>query len=298
MAGTEQDTGGGGGGMDWLGLAGSLIAPGIGGLIGNLGQSLLQTGGAAGQSAASAADALAKNAPWRTKQNMFNAAGQSGPQVEQGFKTALDSLQNSAGAINAASDANQAADTLASSVGTNTNIARTQQNNATRAMRNELSGALRGAGANPAAMVAGFGKLGEASSQGSLALLGQAGQQAQAAAAQGGAMRLQAQNTLDQNLANRNQIYVDPYKAQVNNTGAEAGVAAQAAGDTQVYSPFQGVASILGKAGSGLLENVFSNQTGDGQKQTTVNAPGGTIAQGTTPITGFNIDWSKFNPNV
>lgn len=234
--------------------------PGVGGLISDAFTNISGYGGAKSgvDGLFNAYDVLAKNMPQYTQQSMYNAAGQTGANVEQGFKRALDSLQNSAGAINTANDLNQSADRMLSQVGTTTNLARQQENNANRALRTNVYNTLAQSGANPAAMIAASGKLGEAQGNNALNFLGQAGQMAQSANAGAAQLRSQGQSLLDQNLGLRNQIYVDPYKAQVNPmAGGLFGSTAQVAqGDTIIRQPLGGLASAFGDIGASLLKGV------------------------------------------
>ncbi len=245
---------------DLLKTGAGIALPGVGGLISDAFTSISGFGGASSGTGGvlNAYDALSKKMPEYTKQSMYNAAGQTGADVERGFKSALDSLQNSAGAVNTASDLNQTADRMLSNVGTQTNIARVQENNANRATRNNVLNMLAQSGSNPAAMVAASGKMGEAQGANALNFLGQAGQMAQGANAAAGNLRAQGQNILDQNLNSRNQIYVDPYKAQVNPIagGLFGTVGPSAQQDTIIRQPLGGLASMMGDVGASLVKNV------------------------------------------
>lgn len=213
--------------------------------------------------------------PWKKMGDVgyYNAHGSLGAaNVHADHTRALDEHRNSAMAVNAASDINRAADNMQSSVGTQTNLARQGADRANSALRRNTFDVLKGGNANPAAMVAAAGKIGEASGANNMNLLATAGNLNQSAQAQSGALRGQAANTLLQDSDLRYKQYVTPMEMQVNNAayGLYGGLA-----DTNAHSkqfdaiqdqPLGGFAAALGAAGAqtlsdGAMAGLFTDVT-------------------------------------
>jgi len=216
-------------------------------------------------------DAALGAAPALTQASMYNEAGQTGPAVRQGFETALGGLTNSMSAIASANAQNAAGDRALSNVGTTTSIARQVAENNLRNARTNITDTARLSGMPASALTAAASAAGRSGAQGALALGGQstaAAAQANQMAAQGAAG---AQNTLGQDLSLRNQIYVDPYKAQLNQ--GVAGLAGKLAGDSSssmqstsddymFNNPFQTVGSYFNSMSGMQLAKDFKDGTG------------------------------------
>ena len=236
----------------------------------------LDSGANASQGLSQGIRDVTASAPSLTQASMYNAAGYTGSDVQNTFGRQLDSLQNSVQARQAATAMRNLGSQALSNVGTQYSNARSQANQAMGDVRRNLMGALSAGGASPAAMAASIGRFGDAGRQTASALYGEAGNQYMNALGLAGNMQGQAQNILGQDLALRNQIYVDPYRAQLNQGVAGlAGDIAQAQSqigmqkDHLVTQPWAGLASGLGDLGSRYRVQYFNenNQQPGGMGQ-------------------------------
>lgn len=241
------------------GLAPSLLEaglgvalPGIGGLIANYGMDMI--GGLQG-SFNDAANGINNQVDKLQKAQMFNAAGQTGEQTRGGFLTAMNGLQNSAEAVQAANAQNRMAGRLLSQgQQTMNDISRNTQRSV--AQNTRQMGAMardRGMGAGSLAAVA------NQIQDNSNAALGQQGQQqaqvGMQAATQAADMLKQAPAILNQDLANRNDIYVKPYYAQSSGIGSAAinampNIFQTMAEDRAATQPMAGFSAALGNMGT------------------------------------------------
>jgi hypothetical protein len=115
-------------------------------------------------------------------------------------------------------------------------------------------GDLRASGATPAAKAAAASQLIGSQGQGMMGLLANAGQQYQSAIANAANMTNAQQDIMQKDITNRYGMYVDPYKAQLNQgisslAAAQGSEAVQSARQNAVANPMAGLASGLGQSG-------------------------------------------------
>lgn len=192
---------------------------------------------------------------------MFNAAGQQGSQVGASHKMALDSLGQSTGALRDANALRSQADQMLSNANQQASATQMTTQNSLGNMRRDAMDAMRGT-ASPAAMAGALGKMGQGAAQAGSQMYAQNMQALNQAGAQAGGMRSAATEMLAKDLANRNQIYVKPYEAQVSG-GSLADTAANQYGsvsssvsrDMVANNPLAGIASGLGQLGTaGMMD--------------------------------------------
>ena len=255
-----------------MGILDSLLGIGGmagGGILGSLGWGLGEAlgltpdvrGSVGTQSIEQALGMVQQAGPGLTQAAMYNPAGQTGANVGQTFQRKLDQLGQSGQAINTAnrmrSLGGQGVSTALSQFGSS----QTQAAQQAGALRRSLMSSLSGSGASPAAMAGVAGTLGQGVQQGATQALAQGQQAYGRAIGQAGQLTGQAQNVLDQNLALRNQIYVDPYKAQINqglmNLPGQFARSISSSVEQARTNPLAGLAGGLGMWGSGsLLESM------------------------------------------
>ena len=258
---------------------GGLLSMALGGGLGALGDNLLSpdySNSMGNQSMTNAVNDVIGQAPGLMNASMYNAAGQvGGDAVRSGFGNALSSLQNSAAAISDANAMRDMATRQLSALGSQASLSRQMAENQVGNMRRDTMNQLRASGASPAAMAAVAGKLGAGAQGSATGLLGAYGQAMNQATAQAGSLRSQASNLLGQDLASRNAIFVDPYKAQMNQgiTSLAGQLGTQAANNAyseqqNFNNPLAGLAGGLGMGGAGLMGNWLAGQATPGDEGT------------------------------
>lgn len=251
-------------------LFGSLLSTGLGGILdavgGSLGTSLFDTGGSSTEAGMQSLRDMQQIAPGLTEAAMFNAAGQTGAETGLGFRKALDALAPSSVATSTANSLRAMGSQAMSGLSEQFANAARQSQMASGNIRRDMMNRLGASGASPAAMTAAAVALGRANTAGKAALLGQTGGQLQSALGLSANLMNQAQQTLNSDLALRNQIYVDPYKAQVNggimglgNTMAQMGSSNQR--EAIVNNPLAGLGTAMGAYGGGLMTQLFDQRS-------------------------------------
>ncbi len=245
----------------------SLLMSGGGGILGSLGDKLSESLGltpdvassTGTQSISQGLQMAQQAAPGLTQAAMYNQAGQTGADVGQTFQRKLDQLGQSSQAINTANRMRSLGGQGISNALSQFGSSQTQAAQQAGALRRSLTGAM--AGRSPASIAGAMGSLGQGVQQGATQALAQGQQSYGQATGLAGSLTGQAQNVLGQDLALRNQIYVDPYKAQVNQgiMGMPGQFARNISGSVEQArtNPLAGFASGLGMWGSGsLLESM------------------------------------------
>lgn len=190
-------------------------------------------GGAAVDAARKAMWDILNNASGITQNSMYNAAGQTGPNVGATYALKADQLTNTAKALDSYNRQLGAADQMLQSTNRNTSLAQQLMGQQMGNMRTGMLNQSAAAGASPAAMAAIAARMGQMAGQGSTQLLGQAGQQHIAALGAAGDMARNAYGTLASDRALGYELGVKPYEAQINQgitglAGSAGSVAAQA----------------------------------------------------------------------
>ena len=236
-----------------LGLGGSLINS-LGNKLGRTDQAI------GGQIGGQTADVMRQGLgvmPQTTQASMFSAAGQTGANVQRTFQQQLDQLGQSAGAVRTASELRGRGEQAVSGASGLNELARQQQAMAMGSRRRGLLGLAGAGGASGSALRALSSNMGANSAQGALALQAQGAQNMNQAQNVASRNAMGAQNVLSQDLQQRNQLFVDPFKAQVN---------------ASAVSPFT---QAVGGLGSGM--------------QTTINNPLSGLGQGLGVLAGGQL---------
>ena len=248
-------------------IIGSVLSAGGGGLIdslgGMLGSSLFGLGGSSQSAANQALDDITAQGEALTRSALFNAAGQTGPSVEDSFRRQLAGLQHSAGAVRRAGALEGLANrTVAAG---NEQFGAMLQSNAQQqgALRSQAMQSLLASGASPAALSAAMRGMEGAAAHSGAGLIAQAAEQNRQNASLAGNLTGQAQGVLAQDLALRNSIHVDPFKAQLNSgiaplAGHMAGLASSNQQDMLINNPLAGFGTALGGLGGGLMSRAFN----------------------------------------
>lgn len=243
---------------------GSVALDTIGGLAEGLFPKMFGAGGSQSEAISQSLRDTANLAPSLTESSMYNAAGYTGGDVRNTFGRQLDSLGNSGQARLAAANLRGLGTQALSNVGTQFENSRQAAQQVQGDMRRDAMSALRSGGASPAAIGATLSGLSDANRQTSSALYGQAAQQYGNALNTAASAQAQASNILGSDLASRNQIYVKPFEAQINQgitalAGDIAGQQASAAAsqDALVTAPWAGLATGLGQLGAGYRAQYF-----------------------------------------
>jgi hypothetical protein len=246
------------------GLAG-LVLPGVGGVLAGLGMDIL--GGATG-ALGDAQNAVTNNLGKLATANLYNAAGRTGEATKSSFDNALNSLSNSAEARRASADNNNMAFRM---------LSQGQQSiddvnrNAQRSMGSTIrqTGQVardRGIGAGGLASVA--NQINDSTSQ----TLSQAGQQqtqsGMQATAGAGELSARSSQILNQDLANRNDIFVKPFYAQSSGIGNAAvnsmpNIFSTLYDEKAAYQPMAGFSAALGRYGNRYGGRYFNDQSAD-----------------------------------
>lgn len=256
-----------GSGFDWGQLLGTGVGlglgmPMLGGIVGSLTNRIFSrdTG-----NTTRAADQLAERISDFTERGLYNAAGRVGKDVKPSFDLALGSLTNSAEARNAANaQTNLAGRTLSQAQNTMDSLAQNAQRTAGAQSRQAMDMARQqGVGsAGLASLKQGFGDV----MNNTLGNLGaQQSQAAQAATQQAANMMANSSQILNQDLANRNDIYVKPFYAQSSGAGNTAlggipGMSESISKDLVIDNPLSGLASGMGDMGVQFMNSAFTDQ--------------------------------------
>lgn len=245
---------------------GSVALDTVGGLAEGLFPKIFGLGGSESGSITQGLQDTAKLAPSLTEASMYNAAGYTGGDVKNTFARQLDSLGNSGAARLSAANMRGLGDQALSGVNTQFENSRQQAGQVQGNIRRDAMNVLRSGGASPASISASLSSLADANRQTTSALYGQAAQNYGNALNFAGNQQAGAANLLGQDLASRNQIYVKPYEAQINQ--GISGLAGQVAGmsqaaaksqDALVTKPWAGLAHGLGQLGGGYRAQFFDN---------------------------------------
>lgn len=273
-----------------------IALPGVGGLIGNLGMQLFNSGSSSTSSQMSGntnmiTDKLANI----TRQQGYNAAGKVGNEVEPSYAAAKASLTNTAEARNAYNNQNNLAgrmlSSLQNSADATTNSAETMAGNQIRNLARVARDGGGSAGAISAISQSIGEQLGQNIGQVGANLAGQATSVADAASKAYGS----ASDTLMKDLEQQYQQNVKPYEMQVNGSQNVLGTAQQttqqSSQDAAMYQPLAGLSNALGALGGQYM----------GQNQG--NVMGGIMdkirgTSGASDAAGWGADSIFADPNI
>lgn len=249
-----------------LGMLLGVGTGGLGGLLGAIGPKIFSFLGGGSSMSQQAIQTLLDKIPQAAKESLYSAAGRTGEATRTGFEQAFNTLQTSADARQAA----QAQQALASTLlGQSNRIAEQMRSMAQQqlgAQTRQTLDAIRQAGGGVSGIVRGASQLGRSYGEGLAQTMGSIGSAANQAISQAASMKAAAPEILNRDIANRYQVFVRPFEAQMSNLGTAAisnvPQMVQAYGQSAaVVNPLAGLSAALGSISGGLISGSMTPST-------------------------------------
>jgi len=280
-------------GIDLLKLGLGVALPGIGGIIGSLGSSVMGEGGS---SISKSTDQLLPQVKKFAVENLYNQAGRTGEAARTSFDTALSGLTNSAEARKSYNMQNQIAAQLLAGQQAAMNATNRNAQNVAGAQTRQITDIARNQSIGAGGVAALARNIGQGADNTLLSANQQNAASANQAAAQAANIMGGASQGLAQDLATRNDIFVRPFYAQSSGIGTEGlrmlpGYNQQQNQQAIISNPLYGFGTALGGIGRGFAGAAFGEAgvaAGTQEAQTSgggVNPPARKVIQNGKQVT-------------
>lgn len=253
-------------------------------------------------------DMVAGKAPQLLGDTLSNAAGQIGQEARIGHEKAIGGLTNSAQAMAAANRLRSLGDKSLGAASSAADASRAASERGLSAALNNVKNVMSARGGPLAAVSRTASNMGQGAASSLMGAVSNSANQYNNALGLASRNTAQASGILNQDLANRNQIFVKPYETQTNqaaltaatNMAAKGGESAQTASQQNLTNPLSGLAGGLGFLGQfGLGNSLVGDDSPpgglpgglmallNGGKKNTVNLPSLTGGANLGNIPGF-----------